>query len=361
MMPNATKTNVNYAAFINQLSNKSLAIVYCYSNTIDKRRTWYDRWKSSVIMYFGQGAEALGLEVRYVDVDTFLSEMAHADRFPNDYIINLNSGLNHISSWPIISSLASWRNVPAGPCPSDVHITCERKDVTHAIAMPLAMKLPKSWVEGDTSGRDFVVKERDLGMSVGLKKTSNVNILKTMNSQDRFIVEEFITGFDATIALLANASGSYTVLGARYCNPKNKNPHDWMFTEELKNLPFVNDKYSTEIIFVDDGLAIELKKLARLLGNGAVYRFDFRVDPEVNGQVPKTMTLSNSWFLEATPTPTMAKETDFGSMMQSAFDDPDILNDLVATSVDHFDGPFAPQSVLVANILFKSTNNIASN
>jgi len=357
MMITAPNKHVDYGTFLDQLAGQSLAIIYSYSSTIDKQRAWYDRWRSSVIMYFGQGAEALGLDVRYVDVDTYLVEMAASKQFQNQFIINLHSGLNHISSWPIISSLANWRNVPVGPCPSDVHITCERKDVTRAIALQLNMKLPKCWVEGDSSESTFVIKERDLGMSVGLSKTSDTATLRTANSQDHLVVEEFVPGFDATVALLANASGGYTVLGARYCAPKGKDPHDWMFTEDLKNLPFFNDEFSTEAILVDDDIAVELKKLSRLLGAGAVYRYDFRVEPAPDGQAPKIMTLENSWFLEVTPTPTMSEGNDFGSIMTDVAGNPNILEDLVGNSGGYFGGPFAPQSILVANILFKAVNN----
>ena len=97
MNPHLPTTDHKYEKFLDQLSDKSLAIVYSYSNTIDKRRTWYDRWKSAVVLYFGQGAEALGLDVRYIDVDTYLAEMAIAGKFHNDYVLNLHSGLNQIS------------------------------------------------------------------------------------------------------------------------------------------------------------------------------------------------------------------------------------------------------------------------
>ena len=75
---------LEFGSILAEHGGKSVALIYSYSNTVDKRRAWYDRWRSKVIMYFGQGAEALGLEVRYLDVDTYLTEMAHTDKFQND-------------------------------------------------------------------------------------------------------------------------------------------------------------------------------------------------------------------------------------------------------------------------------------
>lgn len=47
---------MNYAEFLDTLNGRSVALVYSYSNTVNRKRTWYDRWRSSVIMYFAQGA-----------------------------------------------------------------------------------------------------------------------------------------------------------------------------------------------------------------------------------------------------------------------------------------------------------------
>lgn len=349
----------DYDKHLENLHGKSLAVVYSFSNTIDKKRTWYDRWRSDVIMYFAQGAENLGLDVRYLDVDTFLNEIVSTHDFKNDFILNLHSGLNRISSWPIISSLASWRNIPSGFCPSDVHISCERKDITRAIASPLAIKLPRQIQDAATApSGTFVVKERDLGMSVGLRKTSDKEIMKAALQKSNLFVEEFIPGFDATIALLINANDSYTLLGARYCLPKGANPHDWMYTEEIKNLPMLNHEYSSEKIYVDSDIADELKKLSKLLGTGSVYRFDFRVKPNEKGNAPNIMTLENSWLLEATPTPMIAEDTEFGFIMKDAFNDSMLLKELVGENTDAFEGERAPQSVLVANILYKAVLNM---
>ncbi len=348
-----------FGKFLQRLTNESVALVYSYSNTIDKKKTWYDRWRSSVIMYFGEGAEALGLEVRYIDVDTYLLEMATHSVFQNDYIINLHSGLNRISSWPIVSSLASWRNVPSGLCPSDVHITCERKDVTRAIARSLRLKLPAQWGEQPISD-DYVIKARDLGMSVGLQRTSDRTVLEEAAARDDNIVEAFVSGFDATVALLANAKGDYTVLGGRLYKPSGPNPLDWMYTESLKNLPLENDQFTGMAVDVDDDLAAELTTLAHKLGRGSVYRADFRVESLPGDEPPPKLTLENSWFLEVTPTPYISAKTDFGVIMRDAISKPSILNELVSEHVESFTDDTAPQAVLVASILYKAAQANAS-
>lgn len=343
--------------FLSELPGKSIALVYSYSSTIDKQRTWYDRWRSSVIMYFGQGAEALGLEVRYIDVDTYLSNMASHDEFPNDFILNLHSGLNDISSWPIISSFASWRNIPAGFCPSDVHVTCERKDITYSLALRLNLNLPKKWCDRDQTTGTYIIKERDLGKSIGLRKTDVHEELKEASSKDYLVVEEFVPGYDATVAVLANFSGGYTVIGARYCLPKGPDKHDWMFTEQRKVLPYYNEDFSTEKILVSAEIEDELIKLSQMLGDGSVYRYDFRVTPDSDGKAPPVMNSDNAWFLEVTPTPAISEGNDFGSIMKDVSKDEIIINQLLGSSAINRRGVHAPQSILVACILFKSTLN----
>jgi len=280
-------------------------------------------------MYFGQGAEELGMEVRYVDVDTYLSDMAAARDFPNDFILNLHSGLNDISSWPIISSLASWRNIPSGFCPSDVHVTSERKDVTRAFALQSDLKLPSQWHQHSDVNQCFVIKARDLGKSVGLQKTSDPIALRNAARDEQLVVEEFIAGFDSTVAVLANCMNDYSVIGARYCRPKGADKHGWMFTEERKNLPYDNEDFATEKIEVDDHLKSELIKLSKMLGGGSVYRYDFRVVPDSDGNAPSIMTINNSWFLEVTPTPAISAGNDFGSIMMDVAKDEILLSELV--------------------------------
>ncbi|MEM8625180.1 MAG: hypothetical protein AAGG47_16880 [Pseudomonadota bacterium] len=352
-MPDLPDQAPDFPSFLNCLPGKTLALVYSFSNTIDKDRVWYDRWRSSTIMYFGQGGEELGLDVRYIDVDTFLREIARPGGLSNDYLINLHSGLRDISSWPIVSSMASWRGLPAGPCPSDVHITCERKDITRALARSLKFKLPEAWTPDHSKRGEFVIKARDLGMSVGLRKSSQSDELSTAHADPRLVVEEFIPGFDATIAVLANHVGGYTVLGAVYYEPKARD-FEWMFTEDLKKLPLENDEFRSIGIAISDDLSTEVVKLSEQLGDGGVYRHDFRIEPLPNGEPPSVMTLDNSWYLEVTPTPTMAEQTDFGQIIKRAVSDDHIRLALTGRSERGFKGDRAAQSVLVACLLYKS-------
>lgn len=344
--------------FLDTLPGKSIAVVFSYSDNVDKQRVWYHRWRSDVIMYFGQGAEALGMEVRYLDVDNYLSHITSAEGFSNDFVINLHSGVKDISSWPIISSTASWKHVPVGFCPSDVHITCERKDITRALALDMRFNLPKKWTPAIEDGVEFVIKHRDLGMSSGLTKSSDRQELIIANNSDHWIVEEFVPGFDATVALVSNSQGGYSVIGARIYKPKSPEPLNWMFTEEMKLLPNQNDAYITEKVEVDYELASELILLSRRLGAGSVYRFDFRVVAEEAEVAPLILCLDNSWLLEVTPTPTISDENDFGSMLKDALKIPALLQELAGGGHIYAAKLGSPQAVLVANILYKSAASV---
>lgn len=313
---------MSFQQFLNWLPGKTVAIVYSYSNTPNKNEIWYDRWKSDVISYFGLSVEYLMAEVRYIDVDTFLNLMGEKNSFIGDIIINLHSGLNKVGAWPIVSSLACWKGLPVVPCGSDVHIASERKDIGNALTRETEIKVPPDWNNLDEEGKTYIVKPTTLGMSRNVFATQDHARIAGVLAAGNFMAQEFISGFDATVAILMAPTGRFEVLGGALYIPFTKSPN-WFLTEEDKLDSHEALPYERCLIDIDSDLAGELSLLAQRIGFSSVYRVDFRVEPEPNGQPPSILTLSNSWFLEANPMPTTSRSSSLHEIMRAAIKDQD--------------------------------------
>ncbi|NBC34409.1 MAG: hypothetical protein GVY13_17160 [Alphaproteobacteria bacterium] len=301
-----------FSSFLDSLHGKTVAVVYSFSNRVEPKLTWYDRWRSDVVFFFGAGIEKLGASPRYIDVDLYLKEMAHSPETMGDYILNLHSGLLQIASWPIIASGASWARIPVAPCASDVHIVGERKDLANALAATTKLRLPKPW-KSDGGGAIYVRKPRDLGMSRGLQLLRGKELHDVTFGKD--IVQEFIEGFDATVAIVLQPNLQYSVIGAQLLIPEETERASWTFSEEEKLSESTKPTFVRRNVAVDPALRREIYALCEKIGYSSIYRIDFRIDSR-NKSIPEQMSLDNSFFLEANPTPTVSRESGFGHMLK---------------------------------------------
>ncbi|KCZ52068.1 hypothetical protein HY29_18310 [Hyphomonas beringensis] len=347
----------DFAAFLRSLEGATVAIVYSYSNRVDPSLAWYDRWRSDVVFFFGQGVEKLGADARYLDVEQYLTVQNRRDETPGDYIINLHSGLNDIGCWPIISALARWRQVPVAPCSSDVHIIGERKDISNLLAAAAGLKVPEKFDHQSKADRKFVRKPRDLGMSRGLQ----VALRADLNPEDfgTDIVQTFIEGFDATVVVIRLPNGDYSVIGAQLLTPNNRHDTHWVYSEAMK----VSDEqgnadHSRAPIEVSPDLERAISALCEKIGDSAYYRLDFRVAPSGNAPL-RMLTLQNAYFLEANPTPTIAADGEFNATMAAWISRNGHLDAMDAESADRL-GKLGPNGMLVALSLFSAESSLRS-
>ncbi|MCZ6862609.1 MAG: hypothetical protein O7I42_20445 [Alphaproteobacteria bacterium] len=344
----------SFGEFLERLAGKTIAIVYSYSNVVDREATWYDRWRSDVVSYYGLAVEALRAEARYLDIDTYLRLMSEPKAFVGDVIINLHSGLNQIGSWPIISSLASWRGLPIVPCSSDVHITSERKDIANTVARTTRLNVPADWTSESGMEKRFILKPRDLGMSKGILVTSDRSLIENRLSAATYICQEFVRGYDATIAMVFTPDHSYMVLGGMIYLPDTPSPHDWILKTGAKDQLNPTGEHARNQIPVGSSLAHELTMLAERLGHSSVFRMDFRVDPDENGQPPSSLTLASTHFLEANPTPTISENSSFGELVSLAMDNREQAERLTQGKLEQLSKKVRAQAALVAAQLYAS-------
>jgi hypothetical protein len=338
----------SFDQFARLLKNKTVALVYNYSDSVDPKTTWYDKWKSETVNLFASGAEALGAQARYIDVDAFIDFMAIKPSRLGHFIINLHSGLNSIASWPLIGSLASWRGIPIGPCPADVHIVAERKDVCLSVAETVGLRIPSRWEHSSEMSR-VVFKPRDLGRSVGLIVTERPEEHAYLIEDGRYIAQEFVPGFDATIGLCVDPNLELKVMGACIYLPDGPNPQDWVYTTEAKEKRPSGRKVVRERVPVSQDLEAILKKVVRAIGISAVYRIDLRVDPSDGNEMPTKIEANNCTFLEANPTPLIDPRSSYFDMFSQYFARMAETQEKSEEIPVHLQ---SPQALLVAQILY---------
>ena len=274
-----------------------------------------------------------------------------------DYIINLHSGLKRIGSWPIISSLASWRRIPIVPCDSDAHIVGERKDITNLIAQTTSIMVPKTFQINDGETGRYVIKPRDLGMSVGLILSSDPNELVEATNNPHLVVQKFIPGYDATVAFVKSPSGSYTCIGGMIYCPKVADMENWVLLEDDKNENTKITDYARLHISVDSELSDEASKLISRIGSSSIYRVDFRLISNGLNTVPQSIKLDNSYFLEANPTPAISPTSSVGEMLQNTYESKSDAFQALTRGVTEQANICNPAALLLSNQLYASQKN----
>lgn len=346
----------DFVSFIEGLSNKTVAIVYSFSNRVSPRYTWYDRWRSDVVLFHGEGVERLKAEPRYLDVELYLKSIASKDEVVGDYIINLHSGLLNVESWPIISANASWRQLPVAPCSSDVHIITERKDITNIVAATTALKVPEAWAGTTTGPEMVVVKPRDLGMSRGVIVKSRAEVRQ--EDLSRSVVQSFIPGLDATVSVLRLPSGDFYIVDAEIQRFSDADVTD-IIDEATKISDRTAGIHTDRPISVRDDLAREIRVLCDRIGPSSIYRVDFRVVTD-DGSDPSEMTLDNSYFLEVNSMPTVSRKSSYGNMIVNLMNDIERLSRDFGPSLAQTLRTLGPEGFYSAIILYNSATNLTS-
>lgn len=310
---------------LEKIKTINLHIVYNYSNNPDAYKTRYDQWGASVIFFYGMAAEILGLNPRYLDIDTYLSEFSRPRLFEPCTVVNLHSGVSRIASWPMIGSLAAWHAVPVVPCAADVHVTGERKDVAKALAAEQGFNVPKPF-SPETDEHRHIVKPRSLGMSEGIYVTSDRADLAAKSQDQDYVVQAFVPGYDATVAVIAHPDRGLWVTDALLFVPASGDL-DWYPSKAFKiqdRMPAGSNasgpcpEVQGHRVDVAAPLAQRIRTLCRAIGPSSVYRLDFRIAPEDDGGVPDQLTPGNTHFLEINPTPTVSWHTDAGKLLRAA-------------------------------------------
>ena len=153
------------------LKDHRVALVYSFPNAGDPENRWYDRWRTRVIMSYGEALERIGVVPYYCDVDNFIEKASTRRLSDCDAAMSLNAGVRPVSNFALIPAVAQWFQVPIIPCTADVIMAGERKDLGNAVAESAGLRVPRIFAREEMlEARQedcLVVKPRDLGGSYG--------------------------------------------------------------------------------------------------------------------------------------------------------------------------------------------------
>ncbi|MES1158828.1 MAG: hypothetical protein ABUL42_02930 [Terricaulis silvestris] len=298
------------------LSGQRIAVVYSFQAPDEPSDRWYDRWRTRVVMSYGEALERLGMHPYYCDIDTFCGQ-AIAKTLPGiSAVISVNAGVRPISHFALVPAVAAWATLPIIPSFADAVIAGERKDLASLVAQHCGLQLPATFgaADIDVARREplLIAKPRDLGGSVGIKIIAGPEI-RPDDFQGGQIVQRFLPGYDVTIPVFFDYQNTTLTcgFGAIYV-PDDPQPTSWYYSREIKEA-YVGGTTPQNVRRV---LAPVSPELARLivgycvaLGAESFARLDFRLlaDPtNLTSLMPEQVR-----FLEINPMPTVCSGLAF--------------------------------------------------
>lgn len=299
-----------YKEIVHALFGKTIAIIYIFEGETALGYEHYETWKSDVISSWMFAVEELHGLPLIMDIRTFVQKAMNKSLPKIDYVINLNNGTKIISTLGVVPSICSFLNIPCIPCNTTTIVCGEHKKLSNIIAEKVGLNVPKSLPISDNSG---IVRPIGLGSSLGVKRGSG-NIM----SNNEFIYQEFIKGFDITTPILFNPMTSkLEVLPAVLYFP-NKANVEWFLGEDEKRLHQGYIKQTTH-------LSLKAKKtyltLASEMGISSYCRIDARLycesSDELSALLNSEIPLHKLYFLEINPMPTIKNNINFHTSMDA--------------------------------------------
>lgn len=310
---------------VSSVQGESAAVVYGFSPAGKFTQVWYDQWRSAVISSYGSALEELGLHPYFVDAVTFARQALDGSIPHVICAFNLNAGITPIHHWSMVPSVASWCGIKPFPSEADVLIVGERKDTASLIAKECGFTIPETYDMDQLRAMDpaktVLVKPRDLGGSVGLKRSTVGELASGMPVRPNDIVQEFVRGFDLTIPVVWQPTlGRHRCLAGVLYLPENEDD-DWYHSTDTKNS---GRGYSKKVVPVPSDLEKLLSDFARRIELGPYARIDLRVRCGLDSNNNIDWKNARTFFIEVNPLPTLRTGINFLNVVehqtfQSAF------------------------------------------
>lgn len=284
---------------LNSIQGSIIAVVYTFEGENAPGFKHYDVWRSNVIADWINAINEIGCKPYIIDVRTFISK-AMMDTLPHlDFIINLNAGNINLDNLGLIPSVCSFLNIPCIPCSSGVCSVGEDKFFANTIAKNSLIKVPKSYPDNIEGG---IIRHRNYGSSIGIRKTASETTCK-----ENEISQEFIVGTDITIPILFNPLNSKLELlpAIAYMHHKGE---DWYLGEKEK----ISHDYDKVSVRLPIEVSKEILNLAKSFDISTFCRIDTRVKNFKDFEID-TITLDNLYFIEINPTPTIHNTINFAN------------------------------------------------
>ncbi len=279
------------------LRGKTIAIVYIFEKEDASGFDHFLIWKDKILTGWLNAVYEIECLPYIIDVRTFMQKASNYSLPPIDYVINLNSGCNELSTMGLVPSICSFLKLPCIPCDSTTILATENKKISNYVAIGNSIQIPKFL---DLDNNYGIYRPTNLGNSIGIEKKHFTEFNKAG------IYQEFIPGYDITIPVAYNyLTQELDILPPTLYFPQTHNPN-WIFDEKTKE----KDEGLTRLQFteIEKETKCELLKLFRTFGIKTYGRIDVRLKEEnlLSGDVVKMpFTFKNCYFLEINSMPTI--------------------------------------------------------
>ena len=282
---------------LKDLQGKTIAIVYIFEKEDAAGFGHFLVWKDKILTGWLNAVYELKCLPYIIDVRTFMQKASNYSLPHIDYVINLNSGCNELSTMGLVPSICSFLNIPCIPCDATAILTTENKRISNYVAIGNALQTPKFL---DADNNYGIYRPINLGNSIGIEKKHFTDF----NADG--IYQEFIPGYDVTIPVAFNyLSQELDILPPTLYFPHTQDP-DWIYDEKAKE----KDKGLTRLQFleIEEETKHAILKFFRVFGIKTYGRIDARLKEShlLSGDAVNTpFSFKDCYFLEINSMPTI--------------------------------------------------------
>lgn len=296
---------------LHSFKNKKIAIVYTYQAENEIGFEHYDFWKMDVVTAWLNAIEKIGAIPYILDVRTFC-EKSLINTLPKiDFVINLNAGNTLVSTWGLVPSVCSFKNIPCLPCSTYQAVTGEHKHYTNLIAKAVGLKIPDYLPV--SSPKLSIKRPLTLGSSNGVKHGHFDSI------EDNEILQEFIQGFDLTIPIIYNPLKGILEVLPSILYSAFKPDLNWYHGEESKKERNSYNKYTTTL---QNDAKNKILEFVNNFDINTYCRVDVRIHAkdikELEELITQPIPLKNIYFLELNAMPTIKYGINFLQSLEEA-------------------------------------------
>ena len=279
------------------IKGKTIAIVYIFEGDNSSGFEHFYIWKSNIISLWLRAVQDLECLPLIIDVRTFVEKAINKTLPCIDYVLNLNSGTNNLSTMALVPAVCSSIGVPCIPCNATAIVTGENKNLSNLIANSIGLNVPKSLNINEPNG---IFRPINLGNSLGVKRFYDSHI--------EGVYQEFIEGYDITTPVVYNAiSNQMDVLPTVIYVPKS-NDNTWFNSSNVKK---TRSGYNLKTIKIDENLQQRYLDLVKALNIHTFCRIDARVKSnKVDGNI-ELANFENTYFVEINVMPTIREFNNF--------------------------------------------------
>lgn len=295
--------------WLNKLRGKTIAIVYIFEKEDADGFGHFLVWKEKILTGWLNAVYELKCLPYIIDVRTFMQKASNYSLPHIDYVINLNSGCNELSTMGLVPSICSFLNIPCIPCDATAILATENKKISNYIAIGNSLQTPKFL---DMDNNYGIYRPINLGNSIGIER----RYFTDFNADG--IYQEFIPGYDVTIPVAFNYFlKDLDILPPTLYFPHTKDPN-WIYDEKTKK----NDEGLTRLQFseIEEETKYTILKFFRVFGIKTYGRIDVRLKETrlLSSDVIKVpFSLKNCYFLEINSMPTIETDDGFDLALKS--------------------------------------------